>query len=654
MATPLFTPSTERIESANMTRFMAFVNERHGLAFDSYFPLYDWSVKNIPEFWAAAWEFLDICHSRPYDRVADDLSKFPGVSWFPGARLNFAENLLRFRDERTAFIFKGEAGDPVRTSYDDLYRLVARLARGLRAVGVGPGDRVAGYMPNMMETAAAMLASTAVGAVWSSCATDIGPAAAADRLGQIEPKVLFGADGYLYKGKVFDSLANTAELAGLLPSVKTVVIAHYAGDLDADLAGIPGSVRWEGFLGEEEAGELEFEQVAFDHPALVMFSSGTTGKPKCLVQSGGGVLVNHLKELVLQSDLKREDTIFYVTTASWMMWNWLMSSLGVGATIVLYDGNPAYPSPNALWDLIEDLQVTIFGTSASYINFMRSEGLAPRGSHDLSRLKEICQTGSALSAEGFAYVYEAIKDDVHFNSLSGGTDINGCFVIGSPTLPVYAGQLQSPGLGMKIECYDPEGRPIRDEVGELVCEAPAPSMPLYFWDDPDGSRYQAAYFDVYPGVWRHGDYVRFDSETGGVTFFGRSDAVLKPSGVRIGTAEIYNVVETLPEIADSLAIGQDWQGDQRIILFVKLAEGEELGDDLAKKIARTLRENASPRHVPARVIAVPDIPYTLNMKKVETAVTNLLHGRPVTNRDALANPESLDHFEALIPSLRGG
>ncbi len=429
-----------------------------------------------------------------------------------------------------------------------------------------------------------------------------------------------------------------------------MVVAHYAGD-DADLSAIRDAVRWEEFLAPDDGTELVFEQLPFSHPGVVMFSSGTTGKPKCLVQSGAGVLLNQLKELTLNADLRREDTIFYVTTASWMMWNWLMSALGTGATLLLYDGNPVYPDPDALWRLIEEEGVTVFGTSASYLTMLKSQGMRPGQDHDLSKLKEICQTGSALSPEGFAYVYEAIKGDLHFNSLSGGTDINGCFAIGSPTLPVYAGELQARGLGMKVECYDAEGRPVRDQEGELVCEAPAPSMPLYFWDDPEGRRYHDAYFDVFPGVWRHGDYVMIDSATGGVRFFGRSDAVLKPSGVRIGTAEIYNLVEQLPEVADSLAIGQDWEGDQRVVLFVKLPEGEELTDELRRKIARLLKEKASPRHVPALILAVPDIPYTFNGKKVETAVTNLLHGRPVTNRDALVNPESLDGYQALVAEL---
>lgn len=652
MATLLWEPSAERVAGANMTRFATFAGKKCGRTFESYAALHRWSVDDIPGFWAAAWDFLGIQASTPYTAVIDDLARFPGANWFPGARLNFAENLLRYRDDRVAFIFVGETAAPVRVTYAELYQTVARVAGALRAAGVKPGDRVAGYLPNLIETAVAMLAATAVGAVWSSCATDIGPEAAADRLSQIEPKVLFAVDGYRYKNRVFDCIPNAAAVTRSIPSIERVVVAHYAGDPAADLSSIRGALRWDEFIADQAGEELFFEQAPFDHPAVVMFSSGTTGKPKCLVQSGGGILINQLKELVLHADLTRDDTIFYVTTASWMMWNWLISALGTGATVVLFDGNPAYPDLGALWRLIADLKVTVFGTSASYLSLLKAQGMVPKEDYELAALREICQTGSALSPDGFAYVYDAIKADLHFNSLSGGTDINGCFAIGSPTLPVYAGQLQAPGLGMKIECYDEAGKPLRDQVGELVCEAPAPPMPLYFWNDPGNKRYHAAYFDVYPGVWWHGDYVMFDATTGGITFLGRSDAVLKPSGVRIGTAEIYNQVEKLPEIADSLAIGQDWEGDQRIVLFVKLVDGGELTDDLVKKIARTLRENASPRHVPAKVIAVPDIPYTFNMKKVETAVTNLVHGRPVTNRDALANPDSLDFYERLVPGLK--
>jgi acetoacetyl-CoA synthetase len=503
----------------------------------------------------------------------------------------------------------------------------------------------------MMETAIAMLAGTSIGATWASCATDTGPEAAVDRLGQIEPKVLFTVDGYFYKGKSFNSLANAAEIVKKIPSIEKVVVASYTGQKQ-DISFVPNSVHWLDFLSPEKGLEIKFEQLSFDHPVYIMFSSGTTGKPKCMVQGAGGILINQLKELMLNTDLKREDILFYITTCSWMMWNWMVSSLGVGNTLVLYDGNPSYPDAGAMWRLIQDEKITVFGCSASYINFLRGESIKPGKDYDLSSLQEISQTGSALSADGFEYVYQWVKKDLWFNSISGGTDINGCFCAGNPISPVYAGQLQGAALAMKINVYDETGKPVVDREGELVCEAPAPCMPLYFWNDPDGKKYREAYFEVYPGVWRHGDYVMRDSKTGGFTFFGRSDSVLKPSGVRIGTAEIYNQVEKLEEIADSLAIGQNWEGDQRIILFVKLAEGYSLTEDLKNKIRKTLRENASPRHIPAKILQVPDIPYTLNMKKVESAVTNIIHGRPVLNRDALGNPQCLDYYESLLEELK--
>ena len=651
MKVPLWTPSEERVRNANMTRFMAFVNRKHGKEFKSYLDLYHWSVDRIPDFWAAMWEFADIRASKKYEEVIEDLSRFPGAKWFPGAKLNFAENLLRYRDDRIAFIFKGETQKSARMTYAELYTTVARLAKSLRELGVGAGDRVAGYMPNLIETAVAMLATTSIGAVWSSCATDIGPLAALDRLGQIEPKVLFTVDGYFYKGKAFSSLGNAAEVARGIPSLRKVVIVSYAGD-SPDLKTVPQSVRYEDFLAKEKEPALPFEQLPFDHPVFIMFSSGTTGKPKCMVQGAGGILLNHLKELILHSDLKREDRIFYITTCSWMMWNWLLSSLGAGATIVLYDGNPNYPDAGAMWKLAQDEKINIFGLSASYVHYLRSEGIRPGKDYDLSSLRQISQTGSPLSAEGFEYIYREIKADLHFNSIAGGTDINGCFAIGSPIKPVYAGELQSPGLAMKVKAYDEKGKPIWDQQGELVCEAPAPCMPLYFWNDPKGEKYRSAYFETYPHVWRHGDYIVMHSDTGGVTFYGRSDAVLKPSGVRIGTSEIYNVVEKIEGIADSLAIGQNWEGDQRVILFVKLNPGVPLNEELKNKVKKTLRDKASPRHVPAVILEMPSAPYTLNMKKVESAVTNIIHGRPVLNRDALANPEVLDYFEKIVPELQ--
>jgi len=648
---PLWVPSKDMIKNANMTRFMQFVNQRHGEDFKSYWDLYQWSINRIPDFWSAVWDFCEIRASRKFDQVVDDLKTFPGARWFVGAKLNFAENLLRYRDDRLAFIFRGETVKSAKMTYAELYATVARLAKALREIGIQPGDRVAGYMPNLMETAIAMLAATSVGAVWSSCATDIGSLAALDRLGQIEPKVLFTVDGYFYKAKSFSTLKNAAEVAKAIPSLKKVVIVSYTGD-KPDISNIPNAVHYDDFLATEKEPVLEFEQLPADHPVFIMFSSGTTGKPKCLVQSVGGILINQLKELTLHADVKREDKIFYITTCSWMMWNWLLSSLGVGATVVLYDGNPNYPDAEAMWKMTQDEKITIFGLSATYINYLRSEGIQPGKKYDLSSLREISQTGSVLSAEGFEWIYREIKKDLHFNSISGGTDINGCFAIGSPIQPVYAGELQGPGLGMKIKAYDENGQPVWDKEGELVCEAPTPAMPLYFWNDPNGEKYKSAYFEHYPNIWRHGDYVAMHSDTKGITFYGRSDAILKPSGVRIGTAEIYNIAEKIDGVADSLAIGQQWEGDQRIILFVKLTPGISLTEDLKNKIKKILREKASPRHVPAVIMEMPEAPFTMNMKKVESAVTNIIHGRPVLNRDALMNPQVLDYFEKIVPELQ--
>ena len=650
MRIPLWTPSEERKRDANITRFINEINTRHKLHLDSYTGLYEWSIENIRDFWAAVWDFAEIKASQPFDQIVADLTKFPGATWFPGARLNFAENLLRYRDDQLAFLFKGETQTSKQMTYAELYDEVARLARSLREAGVGVGDRVVGYMPNLIETAVAMLAATSLGATWSSCATDIGPAAAIERLGQVEPKAMITADGYFYKGKSFDTLGHAAEVAREIPSLKTVIVVSYTRQRP-DISDIPHAIHYEDFLSKEAAPEIQFEQLPFDHPLYIMFSSGTTGKPKCMVQ-GLGVLINHLKELLLHTDLKRTDRIMYITSCSWMMWNWLISSLAVGATIVLYDGNPNYPDPGAMWKLIQDEKITIFGCSASYLHFLKKENISPGKEYDLSSLREISQTGSPLSEEGFHYVYNEIKQDLHFNSISGGTDINGCFAAGSPISPVYAGELQSAALAMKIRSYDENGKPILDEQGELVCEAPSPSMPLYFWNDPDGSKYHNAYFDVYPNVWRHGDYVLIHSDTGGITFYGRSDAVLKPSGVRIGTAEIYAQMEKLPEVADSLAVGQNFQEDQRVILFVKPSPGFTLTDELKDKIRKTLRENASPRHVPALILETPDIPYTLNMKKVESAVTNIINGRAVSNRDALINPGSLEYYQQILPELQ--
>jgi len=599
------------------------------------------------------WKFGEIKASREYIEVVDDLGRFPGAQWFKDARLNFAENLLRYRDDEVAFISIGETQKSVTMTYADLYDTVALLSESLRKMGVVAGDRVVAYMPNLIETAVAMLAATSIGAIWGSCATDIGPMAALNRLGQVEPKVLFTVDGYFYKGKCFDTLENATKVAKGIHSLEKVIVVSYAME-KPDISPIPQAVHYVDFLAKEKQSAMKFEQLPFNHPVYIMFSSGTTGQPKCMVQGAGGVLINHLKELILHTDMKREDRMMYVTTCSWMMWNWMLSSLAVGATVVLYEGSPLYPDLGAMWKIIQDNKITIFGTSASYLNYLQKQGAKPGKDYDLSSLREISQTGSPLSAEGFEYVYREIKQDLYFNSISGGTDINGCFAAGSPTIPVYSGELQGPALAMKVKAYDEEGNDIFDRQGELVCESPSPSMPLYFWNDTNNQKYRNAYFKFFPNVnaWRHGDYIEIHSDTGGITFYGRSDTVLNPAGVRIGTGEIYNVVEQIEEVADSLSIGQNWEDDQRIILFVKIAEGFSLTDEVRNKIKKALRENASPRHVPALILEVPDIPYTFSMKKVESAVTNIINGRPVQNRDALINPKSLDYYKKILPVLQ--
>ncbi len=651
MKQPLWTPSPERVERSNLTRFMRFAGERRGREFAGYDELYRWSVDDIPAFWGTLWDFFDIRCSRRFDRVVDDLTHFPGAHWFEGAMLNYAENMLRFSDKKgPVLIFRGENQARRQYDYAELRSQVIRLAQALRREGVKPGDTVAGYLPNLPETVIAMLAASAVGAVWCSCATDIGPLAAIDRLGQVSPRVLVTADGYYYKGKRFDVLPNAAEIARGIPSLERVVVAHYAGD--NAVGDIPNAVLWDDYLGTDEPADFAFEQLPAEHPLVVMFSSGTTGKPKCMVQSAAGLLLNQLKELVLQGDIDEHSTLLYITSCSWMMWNWQAAALGAGATVVLYDGNPAWPDTGAIWRVLDEEKVTAFGLSASYVHSLLAQGFHPREAARLDALETVFQTGSALSDEGFAYVYREIKQDVHLSSIAGGTDINGCFATGIPILPVYSGELQRPGLGMRIECYDDAGHPVRDQQGELVCEKPAPPMPLYFWNDPDGKRYHDAYFDVYPGVWRHGDYVLFHSDTGGITFYGRSDSVLKPSGVRIGTAEIYNQVAKVPGVVDSLAIGQNYHDDQRIILFVQLQDGMTLDAQKQKEIRDILRHGATPRHVPALMFQVADIPRTMNGKKVESAVTNMVNGRSVTNRDALENPGSLDIYEALLPELQ--
>jgi len=650
----LWQPPEERVRNTNMRRFMDEVNRKFNRNFNDYEDLYRWSVDNIADFWATVWDFADIKVSRNYDEIVDDLGTMIGVKWFSGAKLNFAENLLRYKDDKTALIFKGEGQTPMRLTYAMLYAETARVAKALREMGVTVGDRVTGFMPNMPETIIAMLATVSIGAVWSSCSPDFGAKGVLDRFGQIRPKVLFAADGYYFKGNKISSLERISKIANQIDSVEKVIIVSYLSgkgdpsrkEEQPEISGIPNAISYNEFKSHEVGLEMEFTQLPFEHPLYIMYSSGTTGLPKCMVQSAGGILIHHLKELILHTDLKRDDIIFYYTTCGWMMWNWLTSSLAVGATLVLYDGNPFYPDPGVLWKLVQDEKITVFGTSAGYITALRGTGVSPGREYNLTSLKTVLSTGSPLSVDGFKYIYREIKGDIQLASISGGSDLNGCFMLGNPMGAVYSGELQCRGLAMDVAVFDEEGKPVINKAGELVCRAPFPSMPIYFWDDPGNKKYLKAYFDDYKNVWRHGDYIKINHH-GGVIVYGRSDTTLNPGGVRIGTADIYRLTEQVEEIDDSLVVGQNWENDVRVILFVKMAEGIELTEELESDIKKLIRDGASPRHVPDIILMAPDIPYTLNMKKVELAVKKIIHNQPVLNKDALKNPESLIFYENL-------
>ena len=640
MAKILWRPN--QINDTHMMKFMDRVNNVYDLDINSYQDLHDWSIKNIPEFWKEIWNQSEIIHSSTYTDVIDDLHKMPGAKWFSGSRLNFAENLLRYRNDDVAIYAKAE-NLPLRSiTYNELFNQVEALSHSLKSIGVGKGDRVVGFIPNIPEAVIAMLATSTIGAIWSSASPDFGVKGVLDRFKQIEPKIIFTSDGYYYNGKEFDSLKKLNGILKELPSVQKTIIINQINNpkrngLSFDF------INFDDFLNKYP-DKIHFEQLPFDHPLFIMYSSGTTGLPKSIVHSAGGTLIQQWKELRLHCNLRKEDTIFYFTTCGWMMWNWLVSSLSIGSSIVLFDGAPFYPDNKMLWEIADQLEISIFGTSAKYIDSCEKSGLKPKNLFRLSKLKTILSTGSPLSNENFKYVYENIKSDVLLGSISGGTDIISCFALANPILPVEEGELQSRGLGMDVHAFDENGKKIIDKKGELVCTSIFPSMPIYFWNDPDHQKYQNAYFNKFEKVWHHGDYIRI-SKNGSMKIYGRSDATLNPGGVRIGTSEIYRVIEKIDKISDSLVVGQSWKGDQRIILFLKMKEGHTLNKSVENMVKQMIKKTCSPRHVPAVVLETNEIPYTINGKKVEIAVKKVIEGNAVDNTDSLQNPEVLDFYK---------
>ncbi|MBL8583021.1 MAG: acetoacetate--CoA ligase [Rhizobiaceae bacterium] len=646
---PLWTPSERRVADAAITAFSRDAAVLAGQDLNDYAALHAWSIRDREAFWTLVWDTFGVIGDKGVSALRDG-DRMPGAAFFPDASLNYAENLLRRRGADDAIVFRGEDKVHRRWSWDELAAQVSRIQQLLASLGVKEGDRVAAMMPNMPETIACMLAAASLGAIWSSCSPDFGEQGVLDRFGQIEPVVFIAPDGYFYNGKALDVSEKLAAIAAKLPSVRKVLIVDYLGTAVEAAARVPGGQALASATAGFDAGELRFARLPFSHPLFIMFSSGTTGIPKCIVHSAGGTLLQHVKEHRLHADLREDDRFFYFTTCGWMMWNWLVSGLASGATLLLYDGSPFYPDGNALFDFAQAEKMTYFGTSAKFIDSVRKAGLKPIETHDLSEMRTLSSTGSPLSPEDFVFVYRAIKTDVHLASISGGTDIVSCFVLGVPTLPVWMGEIQAAGLGMAVDVWDDNGRPIRQEKGELVCTRAFPSMPVGFWNDPDGKKYHAAYFDRFDNVWCHGDFAEW-TDHGGMIIHGRSDATLNPGGVRIGTAEIYNQVEQLPEIAEALCIGQDFDGDVRVVLFVRLAPSVKLDADLDKRIKAKIRSGASPRHVPAKIIPVADIPRTKSGKITELAVREVVHGRPVKNKEALANPEALDLYRDL-PELR--
>ncbi|SIQ49468.1 acetoacetate--CoA ligase [Aquipseudomonas alcaligenes] len=650
MQQPLWAPSTERIAATRMDAFRRFVNQRHALQLADYPALHAWSVAQREAFWQAIVDFFEVRFTQQPEAVLREGSAMPSAHWFPGATLNFAEHLLRRRDEHPALVAIGEDGSREQLSYAELAAHVAGLQQSLKAAGVGIGDRVAAFMPNTWQTVVGMLATASLGATWSSCSPDFGTQGVIDRFGQIEPKVLIAAAGYRYAGKNLDLTAKLNEILERLPSLQQLVVVPYSNPTAGagDFRSAARVSLWQDFY--QAGGEPQFNPVPFEQPLYILYSSGTTGVPKCIVHGVGGTLLQHAKELGLHTDLTADDTLFYYTTCGWMMWNWLVSGLALGASLVLYDGSPFHPTAERLIDLIDAEDISIFGTSAKFIASLEKAGAKPRETHKLSRLKAILSTGSPLAHESFEYVYRDIKRDVCLSSISGGTDIVSCFALGNPTLPVWRGELQCKGLGMDVQVWNDQGLPVTGEKGELICAHHFPSMPVGFWKDADGEKFRSAYFASFPGVWAHGDYAEI-TEHDGLVIHGRSDAVLNPGGVRIGTAEIYRQVEKVEQVLESIAIGQDWEGDVRVVLFVRLRDGVVLDDTLQAEIRQVIRANTTPRHVPAKIIQVADIPRTISGKIVELAVRNVVHGRPVKNTDALANPKALEMYRDL-PELQ--
>lgn len=650
MESILWQPTQKYIETTNLHRFIKYVTEQKNLKFADYKQLYQWSIDNRADFWEMVSEFTGIIYQQPHNKILeeDENGHMRNAKWFVGSKLNFAENLLRRQDDSESIIFYNEANQRTSYSFKQLYNAVSQCAQALQGLGVSKGDKVAGFLPNIPQTIIAMLATTSLGAVWSSCSPDFGADGVLDRFGQIEPKVLITVDGYTFKGKAIDISNTVNQLTAEINSINQVIIIPFLYST-IDTSKYSKATLWQNTIEQYSAKLIDFIPVNFNDPLYILFSSGTTGKPKCIVHSVGGTLIQHLKELMLHTNLKSNDRMFYYTTCGWMMWNWFVSSLAVGASVVLYDGNPCYPKDDRLFDILSDESVTAFGTSAKYLASLAKQNLKPKSTHNLKSLKTILSTGSPLMAETFDYVYQNIKLDINLASISGGTDIISCFVLGNPILPVKRGEIQCRGLGMAVEFFNENGNSVVGKKGELVCTKAFPSMPLYFYNDKNDKKYMKAYFSRFENIWAHGDYGELTIEDG-IVIYGRSDAVLNPGGVRIGTAEIYRQVEKVDEVLESIAIGQDWFDDTRIILFVVLRENQQLTEELIDKIKQTIKSNSTPRHVPAKIIQVPELPRTVSGKIVELAVRDIVHGKPVVNQDAIANPEALNYFKG-IPEL---